>query len=257
MPKTVLPLAALVVAHNEEGRLADCLARLTFADEIVVVLDKCTDGSEAVARRFTDRILLGSWEVEGERRNAGLAACHSAWVLEVDADEWVPAELAAEIRATIAASPAAWHRVPIDNYIGQQRVRNGWGASFGVRSAPRLSRRGVKLWGLQRVHPKLVFTGTEGPPLRSAIAHYVDRDLADMFRRLNSYSSARARDLIDRRETGGTLARNILRFYTRFFKCYVRRKGYREGIYGFAIALCAGLYPLLSHLKAREGQGRR
>src|ERR1051326_837696 len=31
-------VSALVVAHNEEAQLADCLARLNFADEIVVVL---------------------------------------------------------------------------------------------------------------------------------------------------------------------------------------------------------------------------
>ena len=29
--------------------------------------------------------------------------------------------------------------------------------------------------------------------------------------------------------------------FTRFFKCYVQRKGYREGYYGFLIGLFAGL----------------
>ena len=48
----------------------------------------------------------------------------------------------------------------------------------------------------------------------------------------------------------------------RFFKCYVSRKGYREGDMGFLIAIMAGLYPLLSNLRAREilylaKQGRR
>ncbi len=35
-------LSALVVVHDEEGQLADCLERLAFADEIVVLLDACT-----------------------------------------------------------------------------------------------------------------------------------------------------------------------------------------------------------------------
>ena len=39
-----IQLSALVVAYNEEARLAACLDGLTFADETVVVLDKCTDG---------------------------------------------------------------------------------------------------------------------------------------------------------------------------------------------------------------------
>jgi hypothetical protein len=43
----------------------------------------------------------------------------------------------------------------------------------------------------------------------------------------------------------------LRRIASRFWKCYVARRGYREGPYGFAIALCAGLYPILSYLKAR------
>ncbi len=60
----------------------------------------------------------------------------------------------------------------------------------------------------------------------------------------------RARDL---RESGevGTLTPNLRRLFSRFFKCYVMRKGYREGGHGLLVALFAGLYPLLSHLKAR------
>ena len=37
-------LSALIVVHNEEATLEDCIASVRFADEIVVVLDKCTDG---------------------------------------------------------------------------------------------------------------------------------------------------------------------------------------------------------------------
>ena len=92
-------LSALVVAHNEEAQLAGCLAGLGFADEIVVLLDRCTDGSREIARRFTDRIVEGAWEREGPRRQAGIAACRGDWIFEIDADERVSPELAAEIRA--------------------------------------------------------------------------------------------------------------------------------------------------------------
>ena len=72
-------LSALVVAHDEEANLPDCLERLRFADEIVVLLDRCTDGSRAVAERFGARILEGAWPREGERRNTGIAACRGRW----------------------------------------------------------------------------------------------------------------------------------------------------------------------------------
>jgi glycosyltransferase involved in cell wall biosynthesis len=248
--ETAPALSALVVVHDEERQLADCLGRLAFADELVVVLDRCTDRSKEIALGFGARIVEGGWEREGGRRNAGIAACAGPWILEVDADERVPAALAAEIRATIAATPFARHEIPVDNYVGDRLVRWGWGASFGKSAYPGLFRKGAKIWGDERVHPKLRFTGDKGPALVNRLDHYVDRNISDMLRRLDRYTSARAQDLRDSGDIGSYRA-NLRRIFSRFYKCYVGRRGYREGPYGFLIALCAGLYPILSYLKAR------
>jgi glycosyltransferase involved in cell wall biosynthesis len=247
---TVPRLSALVVARDEEARLPFCLSCLGFADEIVVVLDRCDDNSRGIASRFTDRIIEGAWEREGPRRNAGIAACRGGWIVEIDADERVDAALAAELRAVATASPADWHLIPIDNYVGDHLVRWGWGASFGRSAHAGLFRRGAKIWGDGRVHPAVALTGRQGPMLSARLAHRVDRDISDMLRRLDRYTSAHAADL---RESGdiGTLAHNIRRIFSRFWKCYVGRRGYREGAWGFLVALCAALYPILSYLKAR------
>ncbi len=252
--ETIPPvLSAVISVHNEEHQLADCLETLTFADEIVVLLDKCTDGSEMVARKYTDRIVSGNWRIEGERRNAGIAACNGTWVFEIDADERVPDDLAQEIRSTIGSTSCDWHEILVDNYVGQRLVRWGWGASFGKAAYPGLFRKGVKVWGEQRVHPSLKWSGRKGSMLKARLIHYVDRNISDMIRRLDSYSSARAKDLRDSGEIGSTTS-NVRRLFSRFLKCYVARKGYREGGYGLIIAICAGLYPLLSHLKAKLEQ---
>ena len=243
-------LSALVVARNEAAQLAECLSRLGFADEIVVVLDRCEDGSREIADRFADTIIEGAWEREGPRRNAGIAACRGEWVLEIDADERVGPELAAEIRAVAENSPAAWHLIPVDNYVGSRLVRWGWGASFGRSAHAGLFRRGAKHWGDARVHPAVSLTGAQGKALHARLVHHVDHSISDMLRRLDRYTSLRAQDL---RESGdiGSFAHNVRRIASRFWKCYVGRRGYREGPWGFLIALCAALYPILSYLKAR------
>ncbi len=242
-------LSALVVAHNEEARLAGCLERLRFADEIVVVLDRCDDGSRDIAARYTDRLIEGAWEIEGPRRNAGIAACSGDWLLEVDADERVSEALAAEIRAVITDAAPGYFLLPYDNYIGERLVRHGWGASWGVSATVRLFSRGAKSWGDQRIHPKVTLSGARRW-LKSPMEHYIDDDISDMIRRLDRYSTMRARDLRDSGDIGGLL-NNVRRLFSRFIKCYVMRRGYREGGYGLLIALFAGLYPLLSYLKAR------
>ncbi|NQU55983.1 MAG: glycosyltransferase family 2 protein [Rhodospirillales bacterium] len=244
-------LSALISVHNEEAQLADCLERLSFADEIVVVLDKCTDGSKAIAEKFTDQVHEGSWILEGERRNAAISLCNGRWVFEVDADERVPQALADEICRTVQTTSYDWHEILVDNYIGGKLVRWGWGASFGKAAYPGLFRKGVKVWGAQRVHPSLQWSGKKGPMLKGRLDHYVDRNISDMIKRLDNYSTARAKDLRDSGETWGSTANNVRRLFSRFFKCYVLRKGYLEGGYGLLIALFAGLYPLISHLKTK------
>ena len=248
-PNNAVRLSALVVAHNEEDHLAACLECLTFADEIIVVLDRCTDHSREIAATFTDKLIEGAWPIEGHRRNEGLDACTGDWIVEVDADERLPVALAKEIRNAIQTASPGYFLILFDNYIGDTLVRYGWGAYWGVSAAPRLSSKGAKRWGEQSVHPSLEFKG-ERRELQQRMLHYVDRDISDMLRRLDSYTNARAMDL---RASGdiGTLGHNIRRIFSRFWKCYVGRKGYREGHYGFLIALMAGLYPILSYLKAR------
>jgi glycosyltransferase involved in cell wall biosynthesis len=243
-------LSVLVVVHDEERQLAECLTCLGFADEIVIVLDRCNDRSREIALGFTQHLVEGAWEREGRRRHAGIDECRGGWILEVDADERVTPELAAEIRHVVETSPAAWHLVGVDNYIGPRLVRWGWGASFGRSAHAALFRKGAKRWGDQRVHPTVSLAGPQGATLSSRLVHYVDRDISEMLARLDRYTTARAHDL---RESGdiGSYGRNLRRIVSRFCKCYIARRGYREGPWGFLIALCAALYPILSYLKAR------
>ena len=250
-------LSALVVAHNEESQLADCLACLAFADEIVVVLDRCTDASKDIALQHGARLVEGAWELEGPRRNTGIEACQERWILEVDADERVSPELAAEITKTIQTARYGYYLIPFDNYVGAKLIEYGWGPGWGVGAAIRLFSSGrhenaapAKIWGDERVHPALTLAGDRLGRLTEKMAHYVDDDISDMLRRLDRYTAARAADMRDSGEIG-TLRANVRRIFSRFYKCYVRRKGYREGAYGFLIALMAGLYPILSHLRAR------
>ena len=244
-------LSALVVAHNEERQLEDCLATLAFADEIVVVLDKCSDGTKPIAERLAHVTVEGAWPIEGDRRNAGLDACTGDWILEIDADEIVTDALRDEIRATVQAADADIYNVPIHNYVGGRLVLHGWGGKFGANGRPTLFRKGVKRWGMERVHPDLLVNGRQGPDLTNPIIHHVDRNLSDMIRRFDSYTSKRALDLIDGNEIG-SFPNMVRKIFSRFWKSYVARKGYREGGYGIAISLFAALYPVVSHLKARE-----
>lgn len=240
-------LAAVVIARNEEAQLGLCLESLVFADEIVVVLDRSTDRSAAIAKAHGARVIEGAWELEGPRRNAGLDACRCAWIIEVDADERVSPSLATEICATIATGRGDVFLVPMANHIGDTLVRHGWGAYNGVAAKPVLFRTGAKRWGEGRVHPRITLAKPQAV-LHQPLDHFVDRDISDMIRRLNRYTDLAALDAIEA-GSAPTFASALRRIFSRGWKSYVARKGYREGAYGIALATFSALYPLLIYLK--------
>lgn len=244
-----MTISAIICAHNEAHRIAACITKLGFCDEILVLADRCTDDTAAIARSLGAIVMEGAWPVEGQRKMAGLAAAKGEWVLEIDADEHAAAGLGEEIRKKITDT-ADWYDIPINNYIGQKLVRNGWGGSFGVRRASRLFRRDVKQWNNETIHPSFIMTGAYGGLLVNPIDHYVDDDISDMIARLDRYTSAHARELRARGKIPG-FGRSVLRGLHRFLKSYFAREGYKEGSWGALLALMAFLYPVLSAFKAR------
>ncbi len=244
-----MSLSALVVAHNEEARIATCLQSAAFADEIVVVLDRCSDRTRAIALEHGARLVEGAWSHEGARRRAGIEACAGPWIIELDADERVTPALAAEIATVLPSAERGVFGIPFNNYIGGRLIRNGWGAYNGVGAKTCLFFKGCKIWGDELVHPKVTLTG---PRIRltNGIDHYVYKDLDDMFARLNRYSSLAARQAVADGKVPGKWE-TARRVFGRFYKSWARRKGYREGVHGVALGLFSALYPLLTCLKAR------
>jgi hypothetical protein len=77
-----------------------------------------------------------------------------------------------------------------------------------------------------------------------------------MIARFDRYTGARAKDLCASGDIG-SLANNVRRIFSRFWKSYVTRRGHREGLYGVLLALFSATYPLVSYIRARlEGPGR-
>ena len=246
-------ISVLLVVHNEEKQISDCLEKLAFSDEIVVILDKCTDNTLKIVKKFTNKYFLGNWEIEGERRNYGIKKCKNEWILEIDADERIDLDLSKEILYTIKNSKYDWHLINVDNYINRKLVTYGWGAYFGKSSYAGLFRKNCKIWGLQRVHPKITLLGNKGGNLKNHLIHYYCYSISDLIKKLDSYSSARALDLKKENKNENVFI-NVRRIFSRFWKCFVLRKGFKEGRIGLMIGIVAGLYPLLSYLKYKENK---
>lgn len=253
MNKNKVLLSAVVVAHNEEYHLDYCLKTLSFVDELVVVLDKCTDKSKEIALKHTKNIIEGSWDVEGERRNIALNNCHGKWVLELDADERISQKLQKEILHNINNDADKGNfKTPVNNYVGNRLVKHGWLRVMGKSDEQFIHYNGNKKYFEDRsVHPIADLKGETGM-LKNPIIHYMDRDMSDFIDRFNRYTSLKAKDIVK----SGKIIKKVgifllfCSFFNRFFKAFVINKGYKEGGMGIVTATLSANYNLVANLKA-------
>jgi hypothetical protein len=249
----MVKLSALVCVQGQDGRLSECLRKLAFCDEIVVVADRCTDGAQEIARRRGAVVIDGIFPLESQRKAAGVAACSGEWVLEVEPDEIVDAALAWEIRAVLQMRPDGdWYELPIDNYVGEALIREGWAGQLSARREPRLYRRGLKFWEPRRACAPASLSGRPGGALNGAIRRRLGADLGEVMERLNRLTALRAEDIADGREAGSRPATGLAAAAGVFVQAWLLRGGWREGRLGFVAAALSALVPVLAQARAGE-----
>ena len=247
-----MKISAVIVAHNEEKNIEECLQSLDFADEIIVVLDKCSDKTKEIVLKYTKSIYEGSWNIEGARRNIALNAANCEWILEIDADERISPALAVEIKEAITNSKPCGFTIPIANYIGKKWVKYGWLRTLGVLKRQTLTYKGLKKYDEDKeIHP----TFEENfaiKKLKNPIIHLVDEDVSDLISRFNRYTNWKANDMISKNKIKGGFFYLLITAKLRFFKSFIIKKGFKEGVIGLLIAVLAALYPIVSYAKAKE-----
>lgn len=245
-------LSALVCVQNQDAQLSACLRKLSFCDEIIVVADRCTDRSQDVARRQGAIVIDGIFPLESQRKAAGVEACSGDWILEIEPDELVDAALAWEIRAVLQMRPAGdWYDLPIDNYVGETLVREGWAGALSSRIEPRLYKRGLKAWEPRRLNAPPVMAGKNGGALKGAIRRSLGRDVGGLVERLNRLTALSAEDLADA-DRRASLGASVLTGVATFVRGYLGRGGWREGRMGLLTAILSALFPVLTQMRASD-----
>ncbi len=250
-------LSIFIIARDEADRIARTLAAVAnLSDDILVVDSGSTDDTVAIARAAGARVLFNPWPGYGQQKRFAEEQCRHDWLLNLDADEVVPADLAAEIAALFASGepPADAYRIRI------AEIFPGEGAPhrFAYALSPvRLYRRDKGRYSPSPVHDRVdLAPGARVASLRGTVHHFSVRSLGEQMDKLNAYSDAQADDL-DERGAKLSALRLAVEFPANFIKAYIGRRHGLRGVYGFMTAMNYAFYRYLRIAKHWERRLRR
>lgn len=252
-----LPLSVVVVAKNEAHNLPRCLASVQgWVAEIVVALNDTTDDSAAIAARYGARVQTLPWRGYRDTKNNALTLATHPWLLCLDADEEVSAELRTEIAAFFARGDqerCAGARFPRKVWFIDRWITHGdWYPDYSLR----LVRAGRARWGGDAyVHEKMECDGVVAT-LRGDLHHYSFPSVASHVAKINVFAEL----FIKQQQAKGgrfTAVQAILRPLWRFFRAYVVRRGFLDGFPGLYIAWATSFSAFVRYSRLYEVEHKR
>jgi glycosyltransferase involved in cell wall biosynthesis len=244
----VSKLTVTVITRNESANIAAALESVQWADEIVVIDAESADDTVDIARRYTPHVIVRPWPGYVEQKNFAATQASHDWILSLDADERVSPELRDEVRATLAANPAAaGFRIPrVTFHFGRWIRSTDWYPDFQLRLYDR--RRAA--WRGRHVHESVRADGPVGT-LRGELQHHAYRDIAHHLQTMDRYTTLAARQMFEDGRRASWVDILITPRLT-FFRNYILRGGYRDGMAGLVISAMNSYYVGLKFAKLWE-----
>jgi len=233
-------LSAVVVTLNEEANIVDCLKSVHFADEIVVVDSQSTDSTVELARKFTDKVYETNFEGYGKLKNDAVAKASGDWLLSIDADERVSAQLAEEIVQVVkGGGNFSGYLMPRRTlFLGKWMRHGGWYPGFVLR----LFKKDSGSFTNTLVHEGITVNGEIGK-LSGELLHYSDPNLRRYLWKLDRFTTLSSRSLFEKgRKTG--VSDLLFRPTFMFWKVYLFRLGILDGMHGLILSLLSAVHVL-------------
>lgn len=242
-----MQISATIIALNEERNIARAIESLRCCDEILVVDSGSTDRTCQIAQQHGARVIEAHWLGYAAQKNYAAGLARHDWILSIDADEALSEGLEAEIWRLKKSTPAAdaYEFARLAQYLGRWILHSGWYPDRKVR----LYRRDKAQWEGEFVHESVRVSGSVGR-LEGNLLHFTCESLTEHVKTMNGYTTLAAQEIAARR-IRVSWWRLLLDPPATFFRTYILKRGFQDGLEGFIIAYMAATYTFLKYAKAR------
>ena len=232
------PISATIITLNEETRIAEAIASLACCDEVIVVDSGSRDRTREIAAKLGARVFTRDWDGYSKQKNFAAAQAQNDWILSLDADERLSAELCEEIAHWKTASPSfsAMSMPRRAFYLGQWIHHSGWYPDRKIRLYDRRHSR----WQGDFVHESMNVDGVVGN-LQHDLLHFPYRDWQDHLRHVDHYTRLAAEESRKAGKNGNPL-RLLLGPPAFFLRTLFLKAGFLDGWRGLVIAYMGARY---------------
>ncbi|MGP4123178.1 MAG: glycosyltransferase family 2 protein [Sodalis sp. (in: enterobacteria)] len=239
-------LSVVLITRNEAELLPDCLASVSWADEIVV-LDACSNDQTChiVAQAGGLVFQTADWSGFGIQRQRAQAYASGDYILMLDADERVTPPLRRSIQEALQQSnPDTVYSCARRNlFLGRFMRHSGWYPDRVVRLYAREHYR----YNALPVHESLETSGARIVALAGDLQHLTCRDFLAFQRKQLQYAEAWARERHRQGRKYGMFT-IITHTYAAFLKTWLLRGGFLDGRQGWLLAIVNAQYTFNKHI---------
>ena len=238
-------ISLFIITKNEEAKIAQCiLSARELVSEVIVVDGFSEDKTVQIAQSLGAKTYQRTFDGFANQKNFALRKVGTAWALNLDADEKLTPQLCEEIRRTVQNTQHAGFMISFSNYFLGKRMKY---SGLNKEQHLRLVRTDKAEYEGGLVHEGLKVSGSVGC-LKEHIQHYSYDSIETYFTKFNKYTSLAARQMY-KNGRRFRLFSVLLTIPFEFFKRYLIKLGFLDGMRGFLWASFSAFYVFVKYTK--------
>ena len=210
------------------------------------------DKTVEIAKEYTDKIYFFErvGYVEPARQFALEKATHE-WILVVDADELVPLKLKNKLIEIMEKNLADVVYIPHNNYFVDKLMQGGgWGALQNMH--PRFFRKSFvsfseAIHNIFKINKDAKVYYIDDP--ETGFIHFSYIDVEHFIDKLNRYTTIEAKNMFNGIKPAPSFGKFLTKLLKELVNRFLRKEGFKDGLYGFSLTILAVAYNTSSYLK--------
>jgi glycosyltransferase involved in cell wall biosynthesis len=229
--KLMMNISAVMIVKNGARTIRRTLESLKEFDDVVVYDNGSTDETLQIAREYSNvNLIEGNFDGFGTTKNRAASFARHEWILIIDSDEVVDAQLL----YTMKTKPLDSKTIYIVNFLAFYKEIQIKHCGWNNQKIRRLYNKTVTQFNDNAVHENIIDEGMQKESIEGNMKHYSYMSISDFIIKLDRYSTLFAHDNAGKKSSSP--AKAFLNGLYSFFRTYILKRGFLDGYAGLIIA---------------------